>query len=893
VTFRPDLDIELLLRWLAGWTDRHRLWVVLTAFLLAAVSVMQAARDLSVNTDSSEMIHAAEPFRVNAKLRDRLFPHIKNQILVIVRAGTPDEADYATEILVSRLREETDRIRDIFAPTANDFFQRQGLLFLSLGDLIETSNRLGSSAPLLEDLIADPSLPQFFAQLSRAARASEEGVELAMVAGAYDEVARVIESVTAGEPAPMSWQRMFGLAEDVNQRLVVVDPILDYESLQPARPAIEALEGAIDGLPSEVRASADISLTGDPVLRTQELESVSDGIEISAAVSLVLVSFLLTFGLRSWQLVLACLSSLLTSLALTTGFAALVFDELNLVSIAFTVLLIGLGIDFAIHLTLYYRERINAGGDHAGAMTGALTAVGPALALAMLTTSVAFFAFVPTRFVGMAQLGIISGVGVIIAFFVSVTVIPAVLALLPDLRPKFSRLRFLERLDRSFKRSAIPVAGLSVLLGLAAAAIAPQAHFEADPMALRDPESPAVKAFNLLFDRPEDTPYRLNYIGDSLDRALAFASRAERLPLVHAAITLDDFVPENQDAKLAEIDFLAGDLAFVLTEADELDAERIAEAEADRGTAREEVVGLTEAAAQVAELEPGTARGRAARRLKLALEDLLERADADPGLYELLEDNLLRFFPRQMARLRLQLTARPVTMSDLPPEIRRRYVAPSGEVRVEVLPALDVRDPEERRDFVEAVEALDGRLAGGAYAVLSAADVVADAMVQATVTAFLLGALLVYALMRSIAFTVMVMVPLALAALLTVASGVLIGLPFNFANVIVLPLLIGLGVDSSIHLVMRSRRISDSRDIFSTSTPRAVLLSALTTLASFGSLALSDHRGTASMGELLTIAIGFTLLATLVMLPGLMALRERLRNGPAGNRAGRESDGTR
>jgi len=370
----------------------------------------------------------------------------------------------------------------------------------------------------------------------------------------------------------------------------------------------------------------------------------------------------------------------------------------------------------------------------------------------------------------------------------------------------------------------------------------------------------------------------------SVARFMRTVDEQERVAiLAHAA----------QDAKLAEIDFLAGDLAFVLTEADELDAERIAEAEADRGTAREEVVGLTEAAAQVAELEPGTARGRAARRLKLALEDLLERADADPGLYELLENNLLRFFPRQMARLRLQLTARPVTMSDLPPEIRRRYVAPSGEVRVEVLPALDVRDPEERRDFVEAVEALDGRLAGGAYAVLSAADVVAGAMVQATVTAFLLGALLVYVLMRSIAFTVMVMVPLALAALLTVASGVLIGLPFNFANVIVLPLLIGLGVDSSIHLVMRSRRISDSRDIFSTSTPRAVLLSALTTLASFGSLALSDHRGTASMGELLTIAIGFTLLATLVMLPGLMALRERLRNGPAGNRAGRESDGTR
>jgi len=882
VTFRPDFDIEPLLERLARWTERHRLWVLLAACLLITASVVHAVRDLSINTDSSEMIHASEPFRVNAKLRDRLFPHIKNQILVIVRAGTPDEADFVTEILARRLREETAHIRDIFAPSANDFFQRQGLLFLSLAELIETSNRLGSSAPLLEDLIADPTLPQFFAQLSRAARASEEGVELAMVAGAYSEVARVVESVNAGAPLPLSWQRMFGLKEDVNQRLIVVDPILDYNSLQPAKPAISALEAAIAELSPEVKARARISLTGDPILRSQELKSVSEGIEVSAALSILLVSLLLTFGLRSWQLVLACLASLLASLALTTGFAALLFDELNLVSIAFTVLLIGLGIDFAIHLALYYREQVNQGGNHTRAMTRALVAIGPALALAMLTTSVAFLSFVPTRFVGMAQLGIISGVGVIVAFLVSITVIPAMLALLPAVRAKSTRLRALGRLDRLFKRWATPVAGGAILLGLAAAALAPQARFEADPMALRDPNSPAVQAFNLLFERPEDTPYRLNYIGDSLDQALAYASRVERLPLVYTAITLDDFVPENQDAKLAEIDFLAGDLAFVLTQADELDPARIADAEADRGTAREEVVTLIEAADQVVELEPETERGRAARRLNLALKDLLTRADAEPALYERLEDNLLRFFPRQMERLRLQLTARPVTLSDLPPDIRRRYVAPTGYVRVEVLPALDVRDPEERRDFVEAVERLDGRLAGGAYAVLSAADVVADAMIQATVTAFLLGTLLVYALMRSIAFTVMVMVPLALAALLTVATGVLIGLPFNFANVIVLPLLIGLGVDSSIHLVMRARRLTDSRDIFSTSTPRAVLISVSTTLASFGSLALSDHRGTASMGELLTIAISYTLLATLVMLPGLMALRERLRGGQAG-----------
>jgi len=660
----------------------------------------------------------------------------------------------------------------------------------------------------------------------------------------------------------------------------VVDPVLDFNSLQPARPAIEALRNVIAGLPPEVAGAVQISLTGDPVLRTEELQSVSDGIEISAAVSLVLVSLLLAFGLRSWQFVVACLSSLLAGLALTTGFAALLFDELNLVSIAFTVLLIGLGIDFAIHLVLNYRERLAAGAPHAEALARALGGAGPALALAMLTTAVAFFSFVPTRFVGMAQLGIISGVGVMIAFLVAVSVIPALLSLLPPAVPTVVPLRLLARLDRGFKRRALPVVGLAVLLGLGAAALAPQARFDADPMNLRDPESPSVQAFKLLFDRPQDTPYRLNYIGRSLEDALAFDARVEALPLVHAAITLEDFVPEDQDQKLAELDFLAGDLDFVLTEADDLSAERIAEVEAGRGTAREEVESLIAATAQVERLERGTPRGRAAGRLHDALAGFLGRAEDEPRLYDVLERHLLRFFPMQMERLRLQLTARPVTMGDLPPDIRRRYVAPTGEVRVEVLPAMDVRETDARRDFVEAVAALDGRLAGGAYAVMSAADVVSDAMIQATITAFILGALLIFALIRSAAFTAMVMTPLAFAALLTVATGVLVGLPFNFANVIVLPLLIGLGVDSAIHLVMRMRRMRQAGELFATSTPRAVLLSALTTLASFGSLALSDHRGTASMGELLMIAIGYTLVATLVVLPALMTVSERLTRLP-------------
>ncbi len=860
-----------LRRWIT-LVARHAWLVLLSLGVLSLAAAYVAVRDLSINTDSSEMIDDQVPFRVNARRMQALFPQIHNQMLVILRGRSGDEVDFTARELARRLRGDSAHFSDVFAPAVDPFFQREGLLFLDYDELLDTSNRLSSAAPLLEKLVSEPTLAVFFEQLSKVARASEEGIDLSMVTPAYEEVARVVESVLAGAPVPLSWQALFGNDETLHQRVVTLAPVLDFGSLQPARPAVDALRRAVADLPPAYSEGVEIAITGDPVLRSDELRSVSDGIEISAVTSLVLVSLLLAFGLRSWQFVLASLLALLVSLALTAGFAAVAIGELNLVSIAFTVLLIGLGIDYSIHLVLHYREQLDHGVRPGEALGHTAHSLGPALLLAALTTLVAFLSFVPTRFVGMAQLGVISGAGILISWAVSLTVLPALLTLLPEHAPRPHRHRGPGWLARGLERWSLPVAALAVLLGIGAATLLPQVRFDADPMSLRDPESPSVKAFNLLFERKRDVPYRLNYVGRDLDDARAFARRVQALEEVEDTITLDDFVPEDQEDKLGEIDFLAGDLTFVLTEADDLEAMLSARRAVDRVAAEAAVEKLIDACRRIAADRSDPARARAAERLGAALTAFAARAAVAPELHEQLEERLLRFFPMQIDRLKLQLTARGVTVADLPPEIRRRYVAPGGEVRVEVLPAEDVRDPERRKAFVEAVATISPDLSGGAFTVLRGGEVVAESMVEATLTALALAALLILIVSRSVLFTLAVLAPLVLAGILTAATGVLIDLPFNFANVIVLPLLIGLGVDSGLHLVMRARRLRESGEVFVTSTPKAVLLSALTTIASFGSLALSHHRGTASMGELLMIAIAYTLLATLVVLPGLMAV---------------------
>ncbi|MEL7488837.1 MAG: MMPL family transporter, partial [Pseudomonadota bacterium] len=224
-------------------------------------------------------------------------------------------------------------------------------------------------------------------------------------------------------------------------------------------------------------------------------------------------------------------------------------------------------------------------------------------------------------------------------------------------------------------------------------------------------------------------------------------------------------------------------------------------------------------------------------------------------------------------RLTSQLQADTVDIDTLPASLANRYRSDGGQWRIDILPREDVRDRAALARFVADVEAAFPDIGGGAVQNKKTGDVISAAMLQATLIALAVIFLLLLILVRRTSLIFLMLAPLALAAVLTTAAGVLFDIPFNYANVIVLPLLIGIGVDSGIHLVMRQQNVSQTEEtVYGTSTPRAVLFSALTTVASFGSLMLSSHRGTASMGELLSIAIAFTLVCTLVVLPAAFRL---------------------
>ncbi len=848
------------------WTSAARVGGAALAFLIilaTGAAGWYAAGALSVNTDTSAMLDPNLDFQRRAATLREAFPAIKNDVLVVIDAESVDEAEAFTSALAGRLKAANNLFDDVYAPSADPFFRENGLLFLNEARLAERLERLGQAGALIEKLTRAPTAATLFDALAdNDALAQEADLGADALDRLYGELAVVGDATLAGESQPFAWLGAF--AEDATpdaerdaaaaRRLLYATPTLDYSRLQPAKPALDALKAEIASLSEAFDGRARALVTGDPALRADELSAVSSGIGASFAVSLFLVALLLFAAFRSIYLVSATMASLIVTLVLTAAFAAATVGELNLVSVAFTVLLVGLGLDFAIHLLSHVQERRAHGQTTASALRGAAHDAGAGLTLAAPTTAVGFIAFTPTRFDGIAQLGLIAGVGVLIAFFVAATFLPALLgAIAPPQRKSGGAI---DAAFRLLERLSIPISLIAIGAGAYAATLLPQARFDADPMSLRDPNSESVRGFNLLFDDDETVPYRASVIVETEEEA----ERLETVSAANAAIgrtrRLADFVPDAQLDKLDLIDFAAGGLAFALTAAPD-----------DAGNA------------------PPEARDRAAARLleRLRLDNatkaeerlasILTQLSESPAAFDRFEAQLFKYWPQLTDILFTQLNAAEVTQTNLPPTLRRRYLTEDGRRRVDLLPAEDVRDHRALERFVQAVEDIAPTAAGGAVQAEAAGKIIAEAMVQATAIALIAVTVLLWFLMRRFENVLFVLFPIALAAVLTVGASVLLDLPFNYANVIVLPLLLGIGVDSGIHLVLRQRHLAHGDDVFQTSTPSAVFFSATTTVASFGSLMLSAHRGTASMGQLLSLAIGMTLICTLIVLPAAMRLR--------------------
>ncbi|MEM9736775.1 MAG: MMPL family transporter, partial [Pseudomonadota bacterium] len=392
-------------------------WAVLGAYALALALSVWAATGLRIDTDSSRMLNPELSFQTRALELREAFPQDKTAILIAIRGEDADRADLVATRLITALEGQSG-VAQVFAPSVDPFFLAHGMFYLSLEEFDRQISRISSSSNLIASLREDQTRDGFLRTLDEARQLAEGAGRPEDLDLIYAEAAEVFRAAAEGRARPFRWSGAFSGETGPVLRLITVQPELDFSALNPAKPAIAAVDAAISTLGAQ--PGLEIGVTGDPVLRAEELRAVSGKIGLSLGLSLVFVAVLLWLALGSLGRMGLGLGALLVTLVLTTGAAAVMIGSLNLISIAFIVLMVGLGIDFAIHFLAHLDEQSRSG-EGALARTGG--AIGPALALAAASTSFAFLAFATTDFIGMAQLGLIGAVGVVLAFLVSLTLI--------------------------------------------------------------------------------------------------------------------------------------------------------------------------------------------------------------------------------------------------------------------------------------------------------------------------------------------------------------------------------------------------------------------------------------------------------------------------------------
>lgn len=855
--------------WWEGKVLRHP-WKIVLAFLLATGWTLHyAMHNLSVNANTAEMLSLDLPFQQNRIRLETAFPQDVSTFLMVVEGNTPEQTAEAVSQLGAALRARPEDIKSVYMPEDGDFFANNGLLYLNLPELESLSIDLANAQPFIGRLSRDFSLHGLFSIIGDALTHREKDFELD-IQPVLSKLTEATDAVTAGVPYRLSWQQLMMKDQQgrgITQRFIIISPVLHFEELMPAEQSYRAIAAAIEQVKQGLLADIRVRLTGEVMLEYEEMATIGKDMISAGAGSLILVCGTLWVAFRSFKLMVATIVSLSMGLIFSLGFAAFAIGQLNMISIAFAVLFIGMGDAYSSHFCLRYRELVLRELSVSQALRRTFVSTGPSLMLCTLTAAIGLYAFIPTSYVGVAELGIISGTSMFIALGTTFTVLPALIKIMPSAPMAPGRkvgVRIPYLLSHWVMSQARVIRILTILAVIIAVALLTRVEVDFNPINLRDPNSESVQTFKYLLQSEDTSPLTLAALARSESEAEDMAHRFESLPTVDRVVRLSSFIPEEQPEKLAIIEDLSliigADLAKFPSQLAAIDnlkpidrmlgVLRQQRAQQDDSTLKALDESLTRFAVAIFELEPDHQR------------EFLDR----------LQTAILGDLPLTLRKLQQQLQPERITRDNLPSDIMERWVSPQGLYRLQIYPKQDLNDLHNLRRFIRQAQSVNPDVTDVPVTYLESMNAVVQAFKEAFGAAFVAIALLLLLILRSVRDTLLVLLPLLLASLFTAALTVLIRIPFNFANIIVLPLLFGLGVDNGIHMAHRLHYLRNGEgNLLSTSEAKGVFYGALTTVFSFVSLAFTHHPGTASIGILLALGLMLSLICSLIVLPAFSA----------------------
>jgi hopanoid biosynthesis associated RND transporter like protein HpnN len=892
---------------------RYPLPTLLVALILAVGSIFYTTANLEFQTAQKDLIYPGDKLM---QLSERLneFDDLDSFVVAIENRDSRRSLQFL-QALVARLEKDREHYLQVYYRVDPQQFRPWVLLYLNRKDILSLGENLKEYRPLLEGLARSPTLVNFFEQTNREMSSkmvgelftgfldrespgrAQEPLNLDFLIRVLKEMNRFLEG---GEYFISPWESLFtdGTGGEISQKgyfwtknkrylLLFITPAKKVESFALASNALGALRKTI-ALVQEDFPGIKAGVTGQEALNADQMSTALEDMKLATLLSLGGLTVLLVVFFRGLRRPLLEIIILLVALSLTFGLTTLFIGHLNILSVAFAPLLLGLGIDYGIHWLARYQEEEERPGALKDEVLRIITErLGPGILLAGLTAALSFFPLVLTGFKGLVELGVICSLGMVVMVFTTLALLPALIVLLDKKKPSLP--------------PAPPPAGIKSFLGLTPRRVwgilalsgfglvfslwgAGKVKFDLNMLHLQSSGADSVVWEKKLLQAADFSSMYGEIVARSLAEARQKTRALENLPTVSKVESVDSLLPQDQGEKIALLRKLKPVLDGI--KPIRVVAGSVNPQELERILARIRFKMLDPSHSQWGIHKPLEAQMAEVRRLIDQLRQSLhsrERSRILQGL-RAFETNLIRDLRDKFDILRANVNTRPMTPEDLPRPLLQRYRGDRQLFLLRVFPREDIWEPELLGRFVGDLRSVDPEAIGDPVTLYVFTQAFRDGCIKAALYAAAFIFLLLLFTFRGFTPAFTALVPLFVGTAWTLGLMVLLGIDFNLANSPFLPLVVGAGVEYGIIILHRWRQREKGRVPLPFNTGLGVILAGLTTTVGFGSLTISDHRGIYSLGLLAAIGSLSILAAAILLLPALLQfflqLTERRRKSP-------------
>ncbi len=884
-----------LIRAILNMVRKAPVLIVICAILLAVVSGVSSALWLRLDSDQDNLISHELPFQKRNLEQIRNFGDQEYMFVVIKTEGTESgklEAAKFAGSMARKLKKHPELVKEVhYAMSARDMGPGV-LMFASQDELREFVDLARDFGPLGREWFEQPGLTRFLDMTAGllSGKSGGGGADPEMFGPVMNSLDTFVgdmkSALVHGSDPELADAPVLGLDKagihyfyTRNGKLLIMRilPKKDFGAMDVIGPSLEFVRNVLEQTREEF-PKIEAGLTGRPVLSADEMHTTDQDMTIAAIISVVVVGLMFMVILHGWLRPMLVMVSLFCAMAWTFGFTLVTLGSLNLLSIVFALVLVGIGVDFGIHIVMRYVEATDTGMTPDQAVEEALVHTGPGVLLGGLTSVCAFYAVLGQDFVGLAELGLVGGTGIIFCLISMLTVLPAMLLiagrrnLFPSSRPRMATMPFMEKVVSR------PVAVLLVFIALTALAYPgfKKVGFNYNLLELQAEGLESVEYEHVLINDSDESTWFAVMTRPDLESVRTLIDELKQVPSVGRIESILDYLPEGQKEKAeilrGEAKVLSG-IDFDKNEFYTLEPYKVQLALADLIEALEGLEEKLFSAGAKQELDTVTA-------IIDKAEQCIDLIEENPSVIVNLNDlqsRLVSELADSFKWLKEILEVQSVTPETLPYQLRSMYVGKDGMFMVKVSPVGNVWDFEKLKGFVADLRKIDPEVTGVPVVVLESSMLMRETFLEAAGLTLILVSLILFLTSFSISYVLLTLVPLMAGIFWLLEIMGLTGLSFNLANFFAIPVLIAIGVDGGVHFLARWKELAEGERLYHTSTPVAVGLSFCTTMIGFGGLLLAHHRGLASLGGIMVTGSATCLVGCMVVLPAVFRLIEKFK----------------